>query len=110
MNRGSIVLMKVLCQVEQSRLNQVTKWLVQVAVRRGSNDIHILTSPVTTGLGGTGGGRSIGGYVQAAGAHCSKYNVWGVTPGVFVVRCLAMISARIKANHLVRLEFLGEVP
>ena len=78
-----------------------------MAVRRGPDDIHILTFPVITGLGGTGGGLSIGGQAQAAGAHCSTCDVWGVTPGVFVVRCLAMISARTKANPLVRLEFLG---
>ena len=63
MNRGSIVLLKVLCQVEQSRLNQAVNWPDQVAVLRGPDDIHILTSPITIGLGGTGGGLSSGGQV-----------------------------------------------
>ena len=110
MNRGSIVLLKVSCQVEQSRLNQVTNWPGQVAVRRGPDDIHTLMSPVTIGLGGSGGGVGRGGQVQAAGAHCSKCNVWDMIPGEFVIRCLAMISVSIKANPLVRLGFLGGVP
>ena len=56
-----------------------------MAVRRGPDDLHILTSPVTLGLGGTSGGPSTGGQVQAAGVQCSKCDVWGVTPCVVVV-------------------------
>ena len=75
-----------------------------MAVLRVPDDLHVLTSPVTLGLGGTGGGPSTGGQVQIVGVHCSKCDVWGVASCVMY---LAMISARTKANPLVRLEFLG---
>ena len=71
MNRGSIMLLRVSCQAEQSRLNQVMNWLGQVASWRGPDDI--LASPV--GLGGSGRGLGRGGQVQATGLsgdHCPK--------------------------------------
>ena len=65
MNRGSIALLMVPCQAEQSCLNQVTNWLGQVAIRRGPDDVLSWMSPVNIGLGGSGGGLGGGGQVQA---------------------------------------------
>ena len=39
-------------------------WFDQVDVFRGLGGLHILTSSVILGLGGTGGGPSTGGHVQ----------------------------------------------
>ena len=73
MNRGSIALLKVSCQAEQSRLNQVTNRLGQVTIRRGPDDVLAWMSPVNIGLGGSGGGLGRGGQVQAAG--CPLFQV-----------------------------------
>ena len=79
-------------------------WFDQVDVCRGLGGLHILTSSVILGLGGTGVGPSTGGHVQIAGVHCSICDAWGVASCAMY---LATSSARTKASPLVRLEFLG---
>ena len=94
----------MLYQINRRRLNHVINWFDQVAVLRGLDGLHILTSSVILGLGGTGGGPSMGGHVQIAGVQCSICDVWGVASCAMY---LAISSARTKASPLVRLEFLG---
>ena len=96
----------MLYQIKRRRLNHVNNWFDQVAVLRGLDGLHILTSSVILGLGGTGGGPSTGGQVQIAGVQCSSCDLWGVASCTMY---LAMSSARTKASPLVRLEFLGGV-
>ena len=107
------MLLRVSCQAEQSRLNQVMNWLGQVASWRGPDDVLAWMSPVNIGLGGSGGGLGRGGQVQAtglSGAHCPKCNVWDMISGGFIMRCLAVINVSTKANPLVRLELPEEIP